>query len=129
LVCWSVWWCVGLCVGQSVGWSVMVGRILGSGYVPPQFSLILYTDCTPSMDRAALGYELTTSKPGSSMGLILIITLSCACLLHKVMLRGVTLGILWGTIKSTFYQRSSPNHSYSKNEVYPRIKHDAESLK
>ncbi len=47
----------------------------------------------------------------------------------KGMLQGVKLGMLWGTIKSTFCHRSSPNRSNSKNKVYPRIKHDAESLK
>jgi hypothetical protein len=47
----------------------------------------------------------------------------------QAMLRGVKLGMLWGTIKSTFCHRSSPNFSYSKNEVYPCVKHDAESLK
>jgi hypothetical protein len=45
------------------------------------------------------------------------------------MLWGVKLGMLWGTIKSTFCHRSSPNHSYSQDEVYPCIKHDAESLR
>ncbi len=57
------------------------------------------------------------------------LTLSRACALHKDMLWGVKLGMLWGTLKSTFCHRSSPNRSYSKKEAYPHIKHDAESLK
>ncbi len=51
LVCWSVGQSVGRSVGRSIGRSVMVGRILGSGYVilgqeelSPQFSY-----CTPQI--------------------------------------------------------------------------------
>ncbi len=33
------------------------------------------------------------------------------------------------TLKSTFCHCSTPNRNYSKNKVYPRIKHDVESLK
>jgi hypothetical protein len=97
---------------------------LGGENFPPIFKLY-------PTDRAALGYELTTVNPGYSMiwEFTLIITSSCACALHKGMLWAVELRMLWGTLKSAFCHRSSLNRSYSKIEVYPCIKHDAESLK
>jgi hypothetical protein len=126
LVCLSVWWCVGWCVGwcvnRSVGQSVMAN--LGSGYVSPQ----LHRYCTPQIEHHwVMSSQLQSGGP--VWALTLIATLSRACTLHKGMLWGVKLGMLWDTLKSTFCHGSFPNGSYSKNAVYPRIKHDAESLK
>ncbi len=102
------------------------------GYCRFSFHANKYQLNTYPMDKAALGYELTTLNPGSSMiwALTLIITtLSHACALHEGMLRGVKLGMLWGNLKSIFCHRSSPNRSCSKNKIYPHLKHDEESLK
>jgi hypothetical protein len=121
LVCWLVCWSVCRLVFNSIDRSIVVGAGRPS---PPIF--IRY----PTV-RAAFYYELTTSKPGSSMGIntTIIVTLSCACALHEGMLQGVKLGMLWGTVKSTFCHRSTPNCSSSKNKVHPRIQHVAESSK
>jgi hypothetical protein len=120
LVCWSVWWCVGWCISWLVGPGyVMLVREEFS----PQFS-----NCTPRTGLHRVMSSHLRSR-GPVWALTLVVTLSRACALHKGMLWDVKLGMLWGTLKSTFCHRSPPNRSNSKNEVYPRIGHDAESLK
>jgi hypothetical protein len=108
---WSVSWSVGQCGGVLVGVSVglSVGLLVSLSWLVELWAQVIFPPyfhryCTPSTDRAALGYELTTSKLGSSMiwTLTLIVTLSSACVLHEGILRGVELGMLWGTLKSTF---------------------------
>ncbi len=84
----SAGWCGGVLVGVSVGLSVGLSWLVefwAQVMFPPNF----HRYCTPSTDRAALGYELTTLKPGSSMGINPNHHIILSCALHEDMLRGV----------------------------------------
>jgi hypothetical protein len=131
LVYWSVSWSVGQCGGVLVYVSVgvSVGLLVGLSWLVEFWAHVMFPPnfhryCTP---RIGLHWVMSSQlqSRGPVWALTQIVTLSHACALHKGMLWGVQLGMLWGTLKSTFCHRSSPNRSYSKNEVYPRIKHDA----